>query len=78
MYHVTYFARNCAAAVVGLAMRRLTFRFSSDYRHGSTRWHRLVYAMVGTVAANWVADGAHPLSAVFWGYKLQHRFIRTQ
>lgn len=28
------------------------FRFSKDYRHGSTRFHRVVYSAVDTVYAN--------------------------
>ena len=32
---------------------RLTgFRFSKEYRHGTTRWHRFVYRHVDTVGAN--------------------------
>lgn len=31
------------------------FRFSKDYRHGTTRFHRGVYACVDTVKANLIA-----------------------
>jgi hypothetical protein len=32
------------------------FRFSKAYRHGATAYHRAVYALVSTVAANIAAD----------------------
>jgi hypothetical protein len=32
------------------------FRFSKAYRHGATAYHRAIYAMVSTVAANIAAD----------------------
>ena len=32
------------------------FRFSKAYRNGATAYHRAVYAMVSTVAANIAAD----------------------
>ena len=70
-----YFARNCAAAVVGLAMRPTRFRFSKNYRWGTSRRHRAVYALVNTVAANYVADGDDPRAAVFWGYPRQSRYL---
>ncbi len=69
-----YFARNCAAAICGLIMRRIAFRFSKNYRHGDNRRHRIVYALINTVAANYVADGADTRSAIFWGYPRQSRY----
>ena len=73
---IGYTLRNIAAAIVGLAMRATSWRFNRDYRHGETRRHRIVYAMVNTVAANYVADGDNPLVAVFWGFPAQSRFMR--
>lgn len=73
---IGYQARCGLAAIVGLALRFTTFRFSRDYRHGTTRFHRIVYGMVNTVAANYVADGDHPMAAVFWGTRIQSRFRR--
>ena len=32
------------------------FRFSKDYRYGTTPYHRLVYAIVPTVRINQLAD----------------------
>ena len=31
------------------------FRFSKDYRHGISRFHRMVYTCVNTVSANHIA-----------------------
>lgn len=73
---LAYHARNACAAVVGLALRRGRFRFSRDYRHGVTRRHRLIYALVNTVAANYVADGDDPRVALFWGGRRQSRHVR--
>lgn len=39
------------------------FRFSKDYRHGTTRAHAAVYACCSTVLANHIADEL----AFFWG-----------
>lgn len=72
-----YTFRCVSAALVGLAIRHTSFRFSKEYRHGTTRRHRIVYALCNTVAANYVADGDHPLVAVFWGTKYQRRFVRN-
>ena len=73
---ITYPIRNCTAAIAGLAMRRTAFRFDKNYRWGTTRRHRIVYATVNTIAANYVAEGDHPLVAVFWGYSPQRHFER--
>lgn len=32
------------------------FRFSKAYRHGATAYHRAIYALISTVAANIAAD----------------------
>ena len=72
-----YQIRCINSAVVGMLMRFGSFRFSREYRHGATRFKRIVYGMVNTVAANYVADGDHPLSAVFWGTRIQQRFLRS-
>ncbi len=39
-----------------LAPKMGSFRFSKDYRFGSTPSHAAVYCMVDTVEANWRAD----------------------
>jgi len=49
--------RNFLAHIIAPAMRLTGFRFSKDYRHGTTRFHRAVYTIVSTVGANYVADG---------------------
>jgi hypothetical protein len=69
-----YFAHNCTAAICGLVMRRMSFRFSKDYRWGTTRFHRFVYICVNTIAANLVADGYDWRGAVFWGYPRQNKY----
>lgn len=53
--------RYLTASVIGLALRHSSFRFSKDYRHGTTRFHRFVYACISTVAANYIADGDNPM-----------------
>lgn len=73
---IAYIFRNIVAAGVGLAMRAGSFRFSKAYRHGETRRHRIVYAIVNTVAANYVADGYDPRGAIFWGYARQSRYAK--
>lgn len=44
--------RYLIAALIAPVMRLTGFYFSKDYRHGSTRFHRAVYACVDTVEAN--------------------------
>jgi hypothetical protein len=44
--------RLATAIILVPAMRATGFRFSKDYRRGATYFHRAVYAMVDTVAAN--------------------------
>lgn len=74
MWQIRYRARNVVAAIVGLRLRAMPWRFSKDYRHGVTRWNRFVYAVCNTVAANYVADGSHPMVAVCWGYPSQAKW----
>lgn len=47
--------RYALAAAIAPIMRWTGFRFSKDYRHGTTRFHRIVYIMVATVEANYKA-----------------------
>ena len=43
-------------AVLAAPILKLTgYRFSKNFRHGVTVWHRAVYAMVNTVQANYKA-----------------------
>lgn len=44
--------RDVLASVIAPMMRVTGFRFSKLYRHGATRYHRAVYAMINTVKAN--------------------------
>ena len=44
--------RNLIGKFIGLVLRKSHFRFSKDYRWGTTAYHRAVYAMVDTVGAN--------------------------
>ena len=48
--------RITTAYLIAPIMRLTGFRFSTDYRHGATRYHRVIYAMVSTVRANTIAD----------------------
>ena len=48
--------RSITARALAPIMRVTGFRFSRDYRHGLTAWHRAVYACVSTVEANMRAD----------------------
>ena len=47
--------RTLTARAISPAMRLTGFRFSKDYRWGTTRRHRVIYRMVDTVAANYAA-----------------------
>jgi uncharacterized protein YegL len=44
--------RTATARAIVPIMRLTNFRFSKDYRHGTTFWHRAIYATVDTVGAN--------------------------
>jgi len=50
-WHVQRFAARCLAPL----MRRTGWRFSWKYRRGDTWRHRLVYRLVDTGYANWLA-----------------------
>jgi hypothetical protein len=43
--------------LIAPVLRLTGFRFSKDYRWGTTRFHRTVYACVSTIGANSLADG---------------------
>jgi hypothetical protein len=44
--------RTLAAFVIAPVLKLTGFRFSKDYRWGTTLRHRMVYALVDTVSAN--------------------------
>lgn len=44
--------RNITANLIAPFLKVTGFRFSKDYRWGTTRFHRAVYALVDTVGAN--------------------------
>lgn len=44
--------RNFLAILAAPALKLTGFRFSKDYRRGTSAWHRAVYAAVDTVGAN--------------------------
>jgi hypothetical protein len=48
--------RDLLASVIAPMMRKTGFRFSKEYRWGTTAAKRLVYRHVNTVAANLRAD----------------------
>jgi len=50
--------RELTAILVTPVLKLTGFRFSKDYRWGTTRRHRIVYALVNTINANLRADGA--------------------
>lgn len=52
-----YFIRSITALILAPAMRVTGFRFSRDYRHGTTVFHAAVYELVDTTTANIKADG---------------------
>lgn len=47
--------RTTMAYLIAPALMVTGFRFSKDYRWGTTKFHRAVYAYVNTVAANHIA-----------------------
>jgi len=47
--------RTATAYLIAPVLMLTGFRFSKDYRWGVSRFHRAVYAMVNTVAANSIA-----------------------
>lgn len=50
------FTRRIAAHVITPILALTGFRFSRDYRHGTTFFKHLVYCLVDTVSANINAD----------------------
>ena len=57
METIYYNTRKATAYIASPIMRITGFRFSTDYRHGKTAFHRIVYAIVSTPIANSIADG---------------------
>lgn len=55
--------RKITAAAIVPVLKLTGFRFSKDYRHGTTRFHRAVYAMVDTVGAN-ISAGLAPIEVL--------------
>jgi hypothetical protein len=47
--------RNLTARLIAPVLYLTGYRFSRDFRHGTTRARRIVYAMVNTVTANHLA-----------------------
>jgi hypothetical protein len=47
--------RDLTAVLISPVLKLTGFRFSKDYRWGTTRFHRAVYAVVSTVRANHLA-----------------------
>lgn len=47
--------RSILAKLIAPAMKVTGFRFSKDYRRGTTVYHRAVWALVNTVEANILA-----------------------
>ncbi len=47
--------RNATAYLIAPVLMLTGFRFSKDYRRGTTRTYRIVYALVNTITANRVA-----------------------
>ena len=47
--------RQIAAHLIAPVLKITGFRFSKDYRWGTTLRHRVVYALVNTVMANHIA-----------------------
>lgn len=44
--------RTITALILAPFMKATGFRFSKDYRHGTTKLHAAVYRLVDTVGAN--------------------------
>lgn len=44
--------RQITASIIVPLMKLTGFRFTKDYRHGATLFHRVVYFTVDTVGAN--------------------------
>jgi len=50
--------RSLNAKLIAPALKLTGFRFSKDYRHGVTRFHRMVFALINTIEANQRAEQA--------------------
>jgi hypothetical protein len=50
--------RQLSVSLIAPILAVTGFRFSKDYRYGTTRYHRVVYSLICTVAANIAADQA--------------------
>jgi|DEB0MinimDraft_10_1074344.scaffolds.fasta_scaffold266526_2 hypothetical protein len=57
MEHIHYRLKVITARMIAPILRMTGFRFSKDYRHGATAYHRAVYAIVSTPTANLLAEG---------------------
>lgn len=44
--------RDFNASLIAPLLKLTGFRFSKDYRWGTTLWHRIVYRCVNTIQAN--------------------------
>ena len=47
--------RDLTAVLISPVLKLTGFRFNKDYRWGTTKFHRAVYATVNTVRANHLA-----------------------
>lgn len=52
---MTSHIRTATAYLIAPVLMATGFRFSKDYRWGTTRFHRVVYSLTNTVTANHVA-----------------------
>jgi hypothetical protein len=50
-----YLAKTALGVAISPVLYVTGFRFSKDYRWGTTKFHSIVYATVNTIAANRVA-----------------------
>lgn len=57
MENIYYNLRIATAYMIAPILRMTGFRFSKDYRHGATAFHRAVYAVISTPTANILAVG---------------------
>ena len=48
--------RTLAAYLVSPALKLTGFRFSKDYRYGTTKFHKVIFTLVDTVKANNIAN----------------------
>lgn len=55
--------RTFTAAVISPILAITGFRFSKDYRWGTTPFHRAVYTVVSTVSANIFAENLIAMGA---------------